>query len=368
MLLSTIVVATHYIKNIDCDPHYYVLTRLKEACGIIRKNLPVLHLLHSWQIWFHNSGTVWFKISIKTRAVTLWWLRLQNDLAAVKYSEIKWPGPDPAEWPCLCWHQPFDTADREQDKSSVLLYTCLCVSDTLCDLVWWLRPPGTPRQLAGTGMWRRLKDLSHLEPSSSSSNASPQLPLCPCQSLTHHRWTITKPTVNPRPCEKNRRCAKLTRVKRDIFWLTIKALLSTQSHKMCKHRRVDWFRICTLELIFCNGCCGWEALVHLVVGVFFYVWTTAFLINCCFFLWVLLLTESNPFQAYCFPINDSQRHINCVASIKIKSTLSSLHTCLWLTYLLEWHLIQWLLSNFFSQGAMMICFLYQLLNKGWVSS
>lgn len=86
---------------------------------------------------------------------------------------------------------------------------------------------------------------------------------------------------------------------KEIFWLTIKALLSTQSHKMCKHRRVDWFRICTPELIFCNGCCGCEALVHLVVWVF-YVWTAAFLINCCFFLWVLLLTESNPFQAYCF--------------------------------------------------------------------
>lgn len=112
--------------------------------------------------------------------VTLWWLRLlssliqQNDLAAMKYSEMKWPGLNPAQWPCLCWQQPFDTEDRGQDKSSVLPYTCvcLCVSDTPCDLMWGLWPPGTPRQLAGTGMWWKLKDVSHLEPSSSPSNAT----------------------------------------------------------------------------------------------------------------------------------------------------------------------------------------------------
>ena len=156
------------------------------------------------------------------------------------WNEMTWPGSSTVALPLLTtaiWYWGQRTGQVLCATVYICVCVCLCVSDTPCDLVWWLWPPGTPRQLAGTGMWRRLKDLSHLEPSSSSSNATPpsffslslSLSLFLCQS--HAPQVDFKAcTVNPRLWEKNRRCAKLTRVKRDIFfWLTIKALLSTQS-------------------------------------------------------------------------------------------------------------------------------------------
>ena len=281
-----------------------------------------------------------------------------NKMTWPRSSRVALPLLTPAIWYC---------GQRTGQVLCATVYVFVCFWHS----VWSSVVAPASRDTKTAGWHRNVTKTKRLKPpraillfvqcqSSASSLSVPE-------SYAPQRWTITKPTINPRPCEKNRRCAKLTRVKRDIFWLTIKALLSTRSHKMCKHRRVDWFRICTLELIFCNGCCGCEALVHLVVGVF-YVWTSTFLINCCFFYGFSCWPSRIHSRLTVFPINDSQRHINCVASIKIKSTLSSLHTCLWLTYLLEWHLIQRLLSNFFSQGALIICFLYQLLNKGWVSS
>lgn len=87
---------------------------------------PTKGLILASPIWTRCS----FRSVLKTTMVTFWWLRPLNSLmrqnAAMKYSEVKWPGLDPAvEWPCLCWQQPFDTEDRGQDKSSVLLYTCV---------------------------------------------------------------------------------------------------------------------------------------------------------------------------------------------------------------------------------------------------
>lgn len=90
------------------------------------------------------------------------------------WNEMTWPGSSRVALPLLTtaiWY--WGQRTRQAPCATVYMCVYLCVSDTPCDLVWWLWPPGTPRQLAGTGMWRRRKDLSHLKPSSSSSNATP---------------------------------------------------------------------------------------------------------------------------------------------------------------------------------------------------
>lgn len=74
----------------------------------------------------------------------------QDDLFAMKYSEVKWPGLGPAEW-----QQPFETEDRTSPLCCT--HVCLWVTDTPCDLAWWLWPLGTPRQWAGSGMWQTKK-------------------------------------------------------------------------------------------------------------------------------------------------------------------------------------------------------------------
>lgn len=222
----------------------------------------------AFMMWRRRS----FRWALKTRMVTLWWLRLlsplmqQNDLAAMKYSEMKWPGLDPAEWPCLCWQQPFDPEDRGQDKSSVLLYpcVCLCVSDTPCDVVRCLWPPGTPRQPAGTGMWRRLKDLSHLEPSSSSSSATPPVSLSVPESYAPQVDDF-KAYCKPKATRKESKTCKTDRSERGCFLADDKSIAFRSIRHTCKHQRVDWFKICILALSFCNRRCGCEALVCLVL-------------------------------------------------------------------------------------------------------
>lgn len=112
--------------------------------------------------------------------VTLWWLRAAklHDAAEwprcskIFWSETTWPGSSFVALPLLTtviWYW----GQRTGRVLSATVYVCVCVSVWhFCDLVRCLWPPGTPRQLAGTGMWWRLKDLSHPKLSCSSCNAN----------------------------------------------------------------------------------------------------------------------------------------------------------------------------------------------------
>lgn len=278
------------------------------------------------------------------------------------WNEMTWPGSSTVALPLLTtaiWY--WERRTGRVLCATVYVCVCLCVSDSPCDVVRWLWPPGTPRQPPGTGMWWRLKDLSHLKPSSSSSSATPPVSVSVPESYAPQVDDF-KAYCKPKATRKESKMCNTDKSEGGFFFLADDKSITFRSiRRTCKHRRVYSFKICSLLLSFSNGCCGCEALVNLVLV--FYVWMTTFLNKLLLFYGVSCWLSQTTFRLTVFPINDSQGCINCGASIRIKSTSSCLHACLWLRYLLER-----LLYNSLIQKALKMHFLYKLLNKGFVSS
>lgn len=191
----------------------------------------------------------------------LWNILRWNDLAWIQ----QWSGPASADNSHLIL--------RTEDRTSPLCY-CICVwvsgvSDAPCDLVWWLWPPGTPRQLAGTGMWGRLKDLSHLKPSSSSSSAATlfgvsSLPLPESYAPQVDNFKAHR---KPNATRKEPKMCKSDKSEKGCFWLTMTALHSFQTYRSVSSGLIQ------------NVHSGAHFFVMDVVAAepcFFDVWTTTF--------------------------------------------------------------------------------------------
>lgn len=166
--------------------------------------------------------------------VTLWWLRLLNSLmqqnAAMKYSEVKWPGLDPeVEWPCVCWQQPFDTEDRGQDKSSVLL----CGFVGFWHSLWSSVVALASRDTQTVGWHRNVTETKRLKPPQTIllfvqclfSLSSLPLPESYAPQVDNF-----KAYCKPNAMRKKSKMWKTDKSEKGCFWLTMKALHSFQTY------------------------------------------------------------------------------------------------------------------------------------------